>query len=30
LPDATYYYVLNVTDITGKKFTTKGNVTIKR
>ena len=30
LPDATYYYVLNITDINGNKYTKKGNVTIMR
>ena len=30
LPDATYYYVLNVTDNNGIKYTKKGSVTIMR
>ncbi len=30
LPDATYYYVLRITENTGKTYLLKGNVTIKR
>jgi gliding motility-associated-like protein len=30
LPDATYYYVLNITDNNGIQYTKKGNVTIMR
>lgn len=30
VPDGTYYYVLNITDITGKKITLRGDLTIVR
>jgi gliding motility-associated-like protein len=30
LPDATYYYVLDITDVNGNRYTKKGTVTIMR